>query len=216
MGNVIMSIDKKSVDFIPTIMRIVSKMEGIDQDLLMSSTRKREVVQARQIAMYFAKQYTKSSLATIGKAIGKKDHATVLHANKVVNNLSDTDRYYRGRLHQMRESIEEAALRFECRDSDLVCTECGSKSIKSTAWINPNNDRVIELVDAENPAINWCNECAAFIALMPYKDYLDKVGAIQVLDEVPENPDPGKIIIDNRSTERKFFDKTVKEISEEF
>jgi len=58
-------------------------------------TRKREIVQARQIAMYFSKSLTKDSLAFIGKVIGNKDHATVLHACKTVNNLIDTDKQFK-------------------------------------------------------------------------------------------------------------------------
>ena len=57
-------------------------------------TRK-NIVQARQLAMYFSKQLTKSSLANIGAQCGEKDHATVLHACKTVNNLSDTDKTFR-------------------------------------------------------------------------------------------------------------------------
>ena len=60
-----------------------------------SKTRKREVVQARQIAMYFSKKMTKSSLANIGMHCGGKDHATVLHACKTVDNLSSTDKQFR-------------------------------------------------------------------------------------------------------------------------
>ena len=45
--------------------------------------------------MYFSKNLTKSSLATIGAQIGGKDHATVLHACKTVDNLSSTDKQFR-------------------------------------------------------------------------------------------------------------------------
>jgi len=62
---------------------------------LQTKTRKREIVQARQLAMYFSKNMTKSSLASIGSQIGNKDHATVLHACKTVNNLIDTDKSFR-------------------------------------------------------------------------------------------------------------------------
>ena len=54
-------------------------------DAVMSKTRKREIATARQVAMYLSKQYTKSSLSVIGKLIGGRDHATVLHACSVVN-----------------------------------------------------------------------------------------------------------------------------------
>jgi chromosomal replication initiator protein len=74
-------------------------------DTLKSKTRKREVVQARQIAMYFSKQMTKSSLATIGMHCGGKDHATVLHACKTVNNLMDTDKRFRGYIEDLKKKI---------------------------------------------------------------------------------------------------------------
>ena len=45
--------------------------------------------------MFFAKSYTKNSLATIGAQIGGKDHATVLHACKTVNNLIETDKRFK-------------------------------------------------------------------------------------------------------------------------
>ncbi|MGL4364398.1 MAG: chromosomal replication initiator protein DnaA [Bacteroidales bacterium] len=63
-------------------------------ELAQSKTRKREVVQVRQIAMYFCKSLTKSSLSSIGEHIGGKNHATVLHACKQVTNQIETDRGY--------------------------------------------------------------------------------------------------------------------------
>ena len=62
---------------------------------LQSKTRKRHIVHARQLAMLFAKKFTKASLASIGSQIGKRDHATVLHACKTVDNLSSTDKQFR-------------------------------------------------------------------------------------------------------------------------
>jgi chromosomal replication initiator protein len=53
--------------------------------------------------MYFSKNLTKYSLASIGSQIGNKDHATVLHACKTVNNLKDTDKNFR----QYVEDIEK-------------------------------------------------------------------------------------------------------------
>ena len=64
-----------SIDY---IQKVVCDYFDLNIDLMKSKTRKREVVQARQIAMYFAKCMTKSSLATIGMHCGGKDHATVL------------------------------------------------------------------------------------------------------------------------------------------
>ena len=73
-----------SIDY---IQKVVCDYFDLAIDTMKSKTRKREVVQARQIAMYFAKSMTKSSLATIGMHCGGKDHATVLHAVKTIELL---------------------------------------------------------------------------------------------------------------------------------
>ena len=67
----------------------------ITRDLMLSKTRKREIVQARQIAMYLGRNLTKTSLAAIGAQIGGKDHATVLHACNTVTDLIETDRNFK-------------------------------------------------------------------------------------------------------------------------
>ena len=68
-------------------------------------TRKRHIVQARQIAMYFAKKLTKASLASIGTQIGRRDHATVLHACKTVDNLSFTDKQFRKYVEDLNQKL---------------------------------------------------------------------------------------------------------------
>lgn len=85
------------------ISKVVCDYFSMPVDALQAKTRKREIVQARQIAMYFSKSLTKYSLASIGAQIGSKDHATVLHACKTVNNLKDTDKNFR----QFVEDIEK-------------------------------------------------------------------------------------------------------------
>jgi len=92
-----------SIDF---IQKIVCDYFNMPVELLKSKTRKREIVQARQIAMYFAKNLTKSSLVTIGTQIGNKDHATVLHACKTVNNLLDTDKGFRLYIDEIEKKIK--------------------------------------------------------------------------------------------------------------
>lgn len=77
------------------IQQIIADYFNLDIDSLHSKTRKRNVVQARQLAMFFSKKYTKSSLSTIGSQIGQRDHATVLHACKTVENLIETDREFK-------------------------------------------------------------------------------------------------------------------------
>jgi chromosomal replication initiator protein len=91
-----------SIDY---IQKVVCDYFELPIELMKSKTRKREVVQARQIAMYFAKNYTKSSLATIGAHCGGKDHATVLHACKTVNNLMETDKRFRAYVDELEKKI---------------------------------------------------------------------------------------------------------------
>lgn len=91
-----------SIDY---IQKVVCDYFDLPIELLKSKTRKREVVQARQIAMYFAKKMTKSSLANIGMHCGGKDHATVLHACRTVNNLMETDKTFRGYLDDLDKKL---------------------------------------------------------------------------------------------------------------
>ena len=88
------------------IQKVVCDYFNLNSDAITSKTRKREIVQARQIAMYFAKNMTKLSLATIGAQIGGKDHATVLHACKTVNNLIDTDRQFKGYIDEIEKKLK--------------------------------------------------------------------------------------------------------------
>ena len=91
-----------SIDY---IQKVVCDYFSLPLELMKSKTRKREVVQARQIAMYFSKSLTKSSLATIGMHCGGKDHATVLHACRTVMNLSETDKQFRLYLEDLEKKL---------------------------------------------------------------------------------------------------------------
>lgn len=91
-----------SIDY---IQRLVCDYFKVPIELVQSKTRKRHVVQARQLAMYFSKKYTKASLSSIGSQIGKRDHATVLHACKTVRNLSETDKVFRGYVEDLNRKI---------------------------------------------------------------------------------------------------------------
>jgi chromosomal replication initiator protein len=92
-----------SIDY---IQKVVCNYFNVPIEMLQSNTRKREIVQARQIAMYFSKNLTKSSLATIGSQIGDKDHATVLHACKTVNNLLETDKRFRVQIDEIEKRLK--------------------------------------------------------------------------------------------------------------
>lgn len=91
-----------SIDY---IQNVVSKYFKIPIEDLQSKSRKRDIVQARHTAMYFAKKHTNASLASIGSKIGKRDHATVLHACKTVNNLAETNKLFKGYLEDIKRVL---------------------------------------------------------------------------------------------------------------
>ena len=80
---------------IDKVQKVVCDYFNISRDDLVSKTRKRQIVQARQIAMYMSRNLINCSLSTIGAEIGGKDHATVLHACTTVNDLMATDKSFR-------------------------------------------------------------------------------------------------------------------------
>lgn len=88
------------------IQKVVCDYYKISIDQIQGKTRKREIVQARQVSMFFSKNLTKASLASIGARIGGKDHATVLHACKAVNNLIDTDKLFRNQITDIEKKLQ--------------------------------------------------------------------------------------------------------------
>ena len=94
---------KITIDY---IQKTVCDYYKIPCDLIQGKTRKREIVQARQVSMFFSKSLTKASLASIGSHIGGKDHATVLHACKTVNNLIDTDKHFRNQITELEKKFK--------------------------------------------------------------------------------------------------------------
>jgi len=119
---------------IDEIQKVVAEYFDQTVELIHSKTRKREIVQSRQIAMFFSKKLTKYSLAEIGKEIGGKDHATVLHACKTVNNLIDTDKRFNNYIKELEETLkvgisgysyrlligEKQLLNHNVREDDLI------------------------------------------------------------------------------------------------
>jgi chromosomal replication initiator protein len=87
------------------IIEVVCDFLHIDIQRLNSPERTREVAQARQIAMYLAKQHTKSPLIAIGSAIGGRNHATVLHSCKAVSNQIETDKAFQRQMEELEKLV---------------------------------------------------------------------------------------------------------------
>ena len=87
------------------ITEIVCEYFNIDLQDFNSQKRTREVAQARHVAMYLAKQHTKLPLASIGAAIGGRNHATVLHSCKSVTNFIETDKAFKAQIDEVEKLI---------------------------------------------------------------------------------------------------------------
>ena len=91
---------------IDDILRVVCTHYGLESNAIHTKSRKRDVVQARQMAMYLAKTYTDLSTAKIGNLIGNRDHATVLHACKTIKALKDVDKAFQTEMDEIQAELK--------------------------------------------------------------------------------------------------------------
>jgi chromosomal replication initiator protein len=87
------------------IQKTCAEYFGVPLDLLKAKTRKKEVVTARQVAMYFAKEHTSHSLKSIGHHFGGRDHSTVIHSVQTVSDLIDSDKSFRSTIQELRKKF---------------------------------------------------------------------------------------------------------------
>jgi len=98
LKNIVHDIDTEiSIDYLH---KIVTEHFNVSLESIKSKTRKKEIVIARQVAMYLAKHYTNHSLKSIGQYCGGRDHSTVIHAIQAVDDMLHTE-------HQFKASFEE-------------------------------------------------------------------------------------------------------------
>jgi hypothetical protein len=90
------------------IMVLVSDFYDVDMYEVYSTSRKREICEARQVAMYFVRKITSYPTRLIGEVIGNRDHATVLHAVKAVEDLIDTDKAFRIKMRELEDILKNA------------------------------------------------------------------------------------------------------------
>jgi chromosomal replication initiator protein len=91
---------------IENIQKLVCNYFQMPYDRLMMKTRRREVVQARQITMYLAKKFTKNSLKHIGQHFGGFDHTTVIHSCQTVEDLMDSDNSYKVQMQEILHKLQ--------------------------------------------------------------------------------------------------------------
>jgi chromosomal replication initiator protein len=92
---------------IEDILKFVSRHYNVARTDILSARRTRTIVRPRQIAMYLAKTMTPRSLPEIGRRFGGRDHTTVLHAVRKIENERAKDEKLAEELDLIRRMIEE-------------------------------------------------------------------------------------------------------------
>ncbi|MCI9395977.1 MAG: chromosomal replication initiator protein DnaA [Lachnospiraceae bacterium] len=87
------------------IIEVVAEHFGISPEDIASKKRTAELVQPRQVVMYLCRQLTEASLQNIAKAIGKKDHTTVLHGIKTITKEMETDEELKNKIDIIKKKI---------------------------------------------------------------------------------------------------------------
>ena len=92
---------------IEDIQRIVAKHYNVSRADVLSSRRTQTVVRPRQVAMYLSKQMTLRSLPEIGRRFGGRDHTTVLHAVRKIDDLAKRDQTLSDEIELIRRMLLE-------------------------------------------------------------------------------------------------------------
>lgn len=95
-----------SIDYIT---KVVCEFFKVDENKVREKNRRKEVVLARQVAMYLSKLLTKSSLKTIGLHFGGRDHSTVIHAYTSIEQLLSFDDKLKETIDFLKNKIEMSA-----------------------------------------------------------------------------------------------------------
>ena len=106
LGHIYRSGEPKRVR-IEDIQRIVARHYNVSKTELLSNRRTRTIVKPRQIAMYLAKVLTPRSLPEIGRRFGGRDHTTVLHAVRKIEELISGDKGLADEIELLKRMIDE-------------------------------------------------------------------------------------------------------------
>lgn len=100
-----MKVDNKPLT-IDDILETVCHHFNVSPQNVFSRSRKRDLVQVRQISMYFAQKYTKMPASRIGQLIGNRDHSTVVHSCATVEQRLKVDKAFSAALASIESSFK--------------------------------------------------------------------------------------------------------------
>ena len=87
------------------IVEIVSKELNVKPSEMKSKSRSKNIVEARRIVIYLAKNLTPNSMAQIAQFFNMKDHSAVSHSIKKINELIETNEYFKVRVEELKNKI---------------------------------------------------------------------------------------------------------------
>ena len=104
LKNIVQDIETEvGIDY---IQKTVAEYFKVEVESLKDKIRKKEIVIARQVAMYFSKEYTNHSLKSIGYHFGGRDHSTVIHAVQSVNDMMDTNAGFKSSVEELKKKLK--------------------------------------------------------------------------------------------------------------
>lgn len=95
---------------IEDIHKMVCQYYNLEYEDLLTPSRKQKIVEARQITMYLAKNFTNSTLKAIGNHFSGKDHTTVIHSCQKVESLLDVDEDYKEKFLEIQHKVKLASI----------------------------------------------------------------------------------------------------------
>jgi chromosomal replication initiator protein len=101
----LLSIQNRQIS-VENIQKAVADFYGIKVADMYSKKRPANIAKPRQIAMYIAKELTQKSLPEIGELFGGRDHTTVLHAVRRINELRSLDSQLNHELHVLEQTLK--------------------------------------------------------------------------------------------------------------
>jgi len=90
---------------VSSIMDVIASYYRLDENALPGRSRKQQVVKARQLAMYLAREFTEKSLSSIGDHFGGRDHSTVIHSINAIEDRLDTEASFRQEHDDVRRAL---------------------------------------------------------------------------------------------------------------
>ena len=90
---------------IDDIVETVCNHFNVSPSAVNGKSRRRELVVARQVSMFLAQKYTKMPASRIGKLVGNRDHSTVIHSCKHIEQLMQVDKTFREELQSIENSF---------------------------------------------------------------------------------------------------------------